>query len=410
VIVSSGNPHFADQITGVQAVVPDFELVYDRSKTARTEFENFAPSAQALVGTQDTYESAIAVWPFTDPYEVNEHDYEPLLWGLDAVGAYPAWDAGNTGAGVVVAVLDGGFDLDHPDFPDYQGEMSFVPGQGVVYDIALDPDAFSHGSHVAGTIAAPANGFGVTGVAPEATIMPVKVLEDSGSGDFSWVIAGIYYAAMNGADVINMSLGASIPQGVQSDANDVAGLRVAMNRAVTFAYRQGTTVITSAGNDSNDSNRDRSLVVFPADMPHAISISALGPEGIALDPGTDLDTLAIYSNYGFSGIDFAAPGGDYEWVTSDPNSFFSLCLVADTVDLCGWFDWVLSLNDSSYEWAVGTSMAAPHAAGIAALIIAENGGEMHPGQVEAKMLQLSEDLGKPGNDPIYGNGRVHSGY
>lgn len=407
-VVSSSNPQFADQVSGTKAVIPDFTLRYDRSTVTRTELEENAPSSQALVGSESVIESGIAFWPFTDAYEVYEHDYENLLWGLEAVGAHAAWDAGNKGEGVIVAVLDGGFDLDHPDFPDYTGEMSFVPGESVVFDITLD--SFSHASHVAGTIAAPANGFGVTGVAPQATIMPVKVLSDVGSGAFSWIIAGIYYASINGADVINMSLGASIPQGVGAGAADIAALRVVMNRVVSFAHQQGTTVITSAGNDGINTNADRSLIVFPADMPHAISISALGPEGWALDALTDLDTLAYYSNYGQSGIDFGAPGGDYEWVFSDPDAFFSFCLVENTVDLCGWFDWVLSLNDDSYEWAVGTSMAAPHAAGIAALIISENGGDMHPSQVRAQLLQRSDDLGIPGKDPTYGNGRVHSGY
>lgn len=426
-VASSRNPNFASRINGVMAVVPNYELIYRRPTTftlemgahpivdvssgnveASIEYDNANGNIQDAIVSE-----GIAVWPFTNEYEVLQHDYTSLLWGLDAVNAPESWDDGNRGAGVVVAVLDGGFVLDHPDFPAYTLPVSFVPYESVIYDFSLDPDGFSHGSHVAGIIAAPDNGFGITGVAPDVTIMPVKVLTDYSSGAFSWVISGIYYAAINDADIINMSLGVGIPQayrdGSGNFAHEIAALRVAMSKAVRFAYNQGTTVIVAAGNEGRNLDADKDMIMIPADMPHAISISALGPEGWAFDPTTNLDTLAIYSNYGRSGIDFGAPGGDYEFFLQDQDAALSACVVERTVDLCIYFDFVLSLNWYGYEWAAGTSMAAPHASGIAALIIAQNGGSMRPARVKTQMQRLADDLGQPGHDPIYGAGRVSSG-
>lgn len=340
------------------------------------------------------------------PFSGDDDFFFDLQWGHDAIDAPEAWEAGYRGAGVRVAILDGGFDLDHPDLaPNINLGLSanFVPGEDLQYGL---PGPFSHGTHVAGTVAAADNGFGVIGVAPEAELVLVKVLGDGGSGAFSWVLSGILHAADVGADVINMSLGADIPQGTGLGSSEVAALRAAHNRALNYAYQSGATIIVAAGNDARDGDHDKSMVVFPADIPHAISISATAPQGWAVDPAnTFLDNPASYTNYGQSAIDFAAPGGDYSYAFQDPSS---LCTVAGLTRPCYVFDYVFSTGNGGWYWSVGTSMAAPHAAGVAALIIGKNGGDMPPAQVKAAMRRSAEDLGKPGKDDFYGSGRVNA--
>lgn len=393
VVVTSANPNFRSQLSGPFTVVPNI-LVRMTNPVERV--------AESVANP---------------PNSGDDDFFFDRQWGHDAVNAPEAWAAGSRGEGALVAVLDGGFSLNHPDIaPNVVGSADMT-GEGIEYGPnSDDPQGiFSHGMHVAGTIAAADNGFGTIGVAPDAKLLLVKVLFNFGSGSFEDVVEGIIYAAnYGGVDVINMSLGADIPQGAGIGSNEVAALRVLMNRAISYAHQQGITVIVAAGNDGRDLDKDKSLTVFPAEMPHAISISATGPEGWGADPSTDLDTLAIYSNYGRSGVDFAAPGGDYELLDTNPTLAASPCTVAGATRVCYVWDFVFSTGSSYngiwYYWSVGTSMAAPHAAGIAALIVGENGGSMHPAQVKSEMQRRSDDLGQPGNDPIYGAGRVSSGY
>jgi lantibiotic leader peptide-processing serine protease len=343
-----------------------------------------------------------------------------LLWGLDAVDAPEAWNAGSRGAGVRVAVLDSGIDADHPDLEANLNKtlsISFVEGEG--YAIDLPPGAFNHGTHVAGTVAALDNDIGVVGVAPDAEIVAVKVLsEKTGGGSFAGVISGIVYAADIDSDIINMSLGGTLPKNgytykdangntVKVGANEVADLLTALSRATNYAYQQGTTVIASAGNNARNAEQDKATVSVPGASTNVLTISATGPEGWALDSGTDLDTPAFYTNYGQSLIDFAAPGGDVDF---DLRASGRECTIATMTAPCWRFDLVLSTINGSYGWAAGTSMAAPHASGIAALIIAENGGDMKPAQVAQVLRERADDLGKPGKDDFYGLGRVSSGY
>jgi len=336
-------------------------------------------------------------------------DDEPLFylqWAPDAINAPEAWNEGAFGGGATVAILDGGFDLDHPDLlPNINfGLSQDFTGEGLQYDYTRNPDddvgVFSHGSHVAGIVAAADNAFGTIGVAPEAELMLVKVLGDSGSGYFDWVISGIVHAAMNGADVINMSLGAYlIKSGFCTTtycvtAEEVQELKNAVARATTYAYQLGTTVVASAGNDSIDFDHTADFIHIPSDCPNVISVSATGPLGWALDPSTDLDVPAFFTNYGQSAIDFAAPGGNVDFSLFPTGPWF--------------YDLVFSTGNDGWYWGAGTSQAAPHVSGVAALIIAENGGDMHPAQVEAALAASADDLGKPGNDDYYGAGRVNA--
>ncbi len=394
-VVSSPDPKFAAaaaRIPGIRDVIPDLSIQWiDPEKNVAIEWTTDMPGSP--------------------PFSSSTDRYFDLQWGHTAIQAPDAWTKGARGAGVRVAVLDTGFDLDHPDLMpniNFDLSMNFVEGESLQYML---PDAFSHGTHVAGTIAAAQNGFGVIGVAPEAELVLVKVLEDEGSGSFADVISGIVYAANVGADVINMSLGAAFnKRGIYDEdgnriagANEVAALLTAIGRATTYAYRQGATVISSAGNSAVDSNKSADLVFVPSQSPHVIAISATAPIGWATDPlNISLDNLAHYSNYGLSHIAFAAPGGDYIYPGEEA------CTIAGLTRPCWVFDLVFSTGNNGWYWGAGTSMASPHAAGVAAIIIGANGGSMHPAQVEAALRASADDLGKPGKDAYYGHGRVNA--
>ncbi len=402
-LATSTDPNFAAKaakISGVRSVIHDFT------------YQGFDPAKAQQI-------QAVADADNTNPPSSADNDrFFPLQWGHTAIEAPEAWNTGARGAGAVVAVLDGGFDLTHPDLlANITGSRSFVPGEAAQFV----GTGFSHGTHTAGTIGAVDNNIGVIGVAPDAKLLLVKVLADGGSGSFSWLIQGIYYAASQKADVINMSLGAAITHnskyrddnGTPDDASDdkwvndtkeIQELLVAVSKATSYATRQGVTLIASAGNDANNGQRDGNLVHIPSNSTGVISISATGPLGWALNPlGTDLNRVASYTNYGTSDVDFAAPGGDFAYPGSE------IVTIAGVRQFAWVFDMVFSTTSRGrYSWSAGTSMAGPHAAGVAALIVGKNGGKMDPAQVRAAMRASADDLGKPGRDPYYGYGRVNA--
>lgn len=347
---------------------------------------------------------------FANPPTSGDDDFFfDLQWGHDAVDAVEAWNAGYRGAGARVAVLDTGFDLDHPDLaPNINmGLSTDFTGQGLQYTL---PDPFSHGTHTSGTVAAADNAFGTIGVAPEAELVLVKVLFDEGFGTFEDVIEGINYAAGPAdADVISMSLGALIPrQGDPTDPDldtpeEVDALKHIFFRVTSKAWKQGAFIVASAGNDAID--RDTTdYLVLPADSLNVTAISATAPIGWATDPAnTFLDNQASYTNFGRSAIDFAAPGGDFVYPGNEN------CTIASLTRPCWVFDLVFSTGNNSWFWSAGTSMAAPHAAGTAAIIIGKNGGDMNPWAVYNAINAGADDLGPPGKDDTYGRGRVNAG-
>jgi subtilisin family serine protease len=347
------------------------------------------------------------------PFSGDDDFYFDLQWGHDAVDAPEAWNLGYRGAGVRVAVLDTGFDLDHPDLaPNINMALSKdFTGEGLSY---AQPDPFSHGTHTAGTIAAADNAFGTIGVAPEAELVLVKVLTDAGSGTFADVNAGIVYAADAGADVISMSLGAVLDKNGFCDADgcvtadEVEALIKTIKRATDYAIKKGSTIIASAGNDAIDFDGNGNLIHVPSGLEKVISISATAPIGWATDPANIfLSNLASYSNFGKSAVDFGAPGGDFIY---PGNEFCTVVLTRP----CWVFDLVFSTGSNlnpaiaSFYWSAGTSMAAPHAAGVAAIIIGKNGGSMKPSKVEEALRKSALDLGKKGKDAFYGFGLVNA--
>jgi subtilisin family serine protease len=307
-----------------------------------------------------------------------------------------------------VAVLDSGIDADHPDLAASLNEglsASFVPGEG--WD-ARPGKYFHHGTHVSGIIAAADNGLGTVGVAPEAEVVAVKVYsEESGYGSVASLAQGLVYAAGVDADVVNMSVGQLWPERRFCDENGCLSARESaelvgvLRRAARHAERGGATLVASAGNWGLDRDHDRGALVLPADLPGVISVSATAPEGWALNPTTNLDVPASYTNYGRSSIDLAAPGGDGD--SGDPARS---CTVDGVTAPCPTFDAVLSTVSGGWGFAYGTSMSAPYVSGTAALVIGEHGGSMRPSVLKAVLRSSAEDLGRPGRDEFYGAGRV----
>ena len=335
---------------------------------------------------------------------------EPLFkyqWGMDAINAPEAWNAGYTGKKARVFILDSGIDAEHPDLASNLNIglcTSFVPGEG--YNVS-NGSYFHHGTHVAGIIAAADNSYGVIGVAPEAEIVAVKVLSEfDGSGAFSWINAGIVYAANNDADVINMSLGATFNRnGFYLDENDVLqkisavylqNLILAQQRAVNYAFKKGVVIVTSAGNGGSNFDGNGSFFKLPAELQNVIAVSATAPDYWYRDLMNGiipaLDIPASYTDLGKSLVDIAAPGGDFDYA-----------------NLSNWhWDMVLSTISGGWGWAAGTSMASPHVAGVGALIIAKNGGAMDPQEVTKQLLKTADQIDGIGISAFYGKGRVNA--
>lgn len=255
-------------------------------------------------------------------------------WGVARVDAPKAWPTGR-GEGVKVAVIDTGVDCGHPDLRcDFSSGANFVePG--------LRPmDDNEHGTHVAGTIAGRGAAGGVLGVAPRATLLPVKVLDAEGAGRLSDIIKGILWAADAGADVINMSLGGDIDS-------------PAMERAVEAALAAGVVVVCAAGN----SGPDPDTVGYPAGYPGVIAVAA----------SDNRDRVALFSSRG-PAVALIAPGVN---ITS-------------------------TAPGGGVRTLSGTSMASPHVAGLAALAVQR--GAKGPSGVRRALIRASSPL--PGAAPV----------
>jgi subtilisin family serine protease len=323
-----------------------------------------------------TAAALLAASLFAGPAYASNDPLYPRQWGLAKIEAEAAWGV-TDGTGATIAIVDSGVDLEHPD----------LAANVTSYDDAdftgdSDPDGAhdenGHGTHVAGIAGAIAgNGTGVAGTAPGATILPVRVLDEDGSGSSMAVANGIRYAVDKGADVVNLSLGST------SGVGQVAGLLGELDlvyEAISYAWNKGAVVVIAAGNDSVP------LCAEPAAAPHALCVGA-----------TDSRDLRSY----FSNSDatmtrpfLVAPGGDGLTCAGDILSTYPR---TSTQSGCS--------PSAGYDTNAGTSMATPFVSGVAALLASKG---MTNTEIVDCLLQSADDLGTPGRDPLFGYGLVNA--
>jgi serine protease len=317
-------------------------------------------------------------WNFAGPFGVNA----PEAWANVAADGHPG------GKGVTVAVLDTGVAYANrgrfrrsPDF----SRFSFVKGYDFVAHNPFPNDRNGHGTFVASVIAeATDNRYGLTGLAFAARIMPVRVLDSAGEGEASTIAEGVYFAVRHGAQVINLSL--EFSPGIT--ASDIPELIAALR----YAHRHRVLVVAAAGNEGH------AAIAYPARAPNVISVGATTEHGC----------LASYSNDG-AGLTLVAPGGGADAdLPGDPNchpeqppgrDVFAVTFTGSSPRKFG--------IPNGYE---GTSMATPHVAATAALIIASGvlGRHPTPAQLTARLQATARKLGGGGDERLYGAGLVNA--
>ena len=345
----------------VETIEPDFTYSIPSNAVSALELGD-APSGDDVEAKK----------PSRPRVEVDD-PMRPLQWHLDAVNSPEAW-AVTRGEGAVVAVIDTGVaykdlswkGIDAKAVPDLEG-IEMIGGETFIDRAMPDGlDDHAHGTHVAGTIAqATDNGIGVAGVAHNAKIMPLKVLGGDGRGSVAGIANAIRYAADNGADVINMSLGGPLPSS-------------AMNKAVAYAHEKGVTVICAAGNEK------RSKVSYPAAYKHSVSVAATNWEG----------SRSFYSNWGQK-LDISAPGGDTR--TDKNGDGHPDGVLQNTIK-------IQDPAHNDYLWFQGTSMASPHAAGVAGLVV--SAGVNNPDEVERILKETAKHPNNVAWDKEYGAGII----
>lgn len=432
VVGPESDQHILENINGVQDVAVDFRMELQDTFTGGIEF-NFGSTVSSA-----------------------EHGASPTLWDFQwekpHIGIPEAHDIA-TGSGAKIAIIDTGIQPGHPDLGNLNVDESvaFIDGEQIEDGEPVDV-FFSHGTMVAGIAAAQGNG--ILGTAPDAELVSIRVFTPAGTTTFVDVLLATAYAAEIGADVANLSLG-TIPLPPQVNAG---GLRAADERVANHAVRDGTVVVYAAGNSAANLQQG-GRVVFGASMAGTVAASATGVD----------DELTFYSNYGTNVIDVAAPGGgmadpvtsycgyaeyiaqfepvdpafpdgpfaefippedrefadvgiDTEVCFAFPDAVFPIptvneafiaeCFPCTTGEYPFPLNGIIStmylpgLDLHTYDWQGGTSFAAPHVAGLVALV-RELEPDMNPRRVMNAIMQGAE--GASGrSDPEFGAGRINA--
>lgn len=380
----------------------------------------------------------------------------PLQWDMDLIHA-PQAHAIAQGEGVRVGIMDTGVDASHPDIAanfDHRLSRNFTTDDPTVDGTCdedpdgsctdpADVDENGHGTHVASTIASPINGAGIVGVAPRADIVNLRAGQDSGYFFLAPTVNALTYAGDNGIDVVNMSFYidpwlyncAANPADSPAEQQEQRTIIAATNRALNYAYKRGVTLVAAAGNEHTDLNNptldssspdypdgaaktrtvDNSCLTMPTEGDNVIGVSAVGPSTLKAD----------YSNWGSDGVEVAAPGGYYRdnYGTADYMKPGNLILAAmpkgvgieeGTIDpVTGEPTTPMVIKSCTngscgyYQYLQGTSMAAPHATGVAALIISRYGHKdpklggvtLNPVQTGKILTRTATDTACPA--PVY---------
>jgi len=320
----------------------------------------------------------------------------PRQWHFDAshINMPAAWNKEKGSSTVIVAIVDTGIAYEEYPIPEYEADevisdddyyhmapdftaSQFVAGYDIVHEDEHPNDQYGHGTHVAGTVAqATNNGIGTAGMAPDCKLMPVQVMNYTGSGYDFWIAEGITWAVDHGADVINLSLGG--PPGQSSEIE---------HDAIIYAHNKEVVIVASAGNSFVG------ILSYPARFEECIAVAATNYN----------DTRAVYSQYG-TGLDISAPGGaTYEDKNNDgyPDGVLQCTYKRIYNTQTGV---VAKIDEFAYHFFQGTSMAAPHVSGLAALLISH--GITGVDNVKNAIYTTARDLGTSGYDKVYGWGMI----
>jgi subtilisin family serine protease len=405
---------------------------------ANKEVLSIAPSMEYSLDLPELDVDSAEVTSDLETVPVHESIWESgWQWDIEKVtNNFASHDVHRASSDVVVAVIDTGFDFNHPDLKDnvdLEGSKTFVPGTTDSWD------NHSHGTHVAGTIGADGR---MKGVAPGVTLRSYRVFNRGGAYQ-SWITKAMVTAADDGVDVINMSLGGMRFLGVWTytdpdtgetiyfnTSDSHAASFVAYQRAVQYAINRNVTVVTSAGNSAQDLSNPAKIgewydsllknsaygftgaaLFVPAENAGVITVSATGG-GF----GTE-DRLAFFSNYGNGGIELGAPGGDigpdgYVPAAEREPGWFKYLILSTVPTYMESITAEKIFGEQGYGWKAGTSMAAPQVSGAAAAYISKvytsTGKKPKPSQVQTHLQQTAEDAGRVGYDEYYGHGIVNS--
>jgi subtilisin family serine protease len=325
-----------------------------------------------------------------------------LQWDMPQINVVQAHEVTTGSADVVVGVLDSGISSSHPDLMTQIAKdksVSCLEGVQDTSEAAWNPTTSDHGTHVAGTIAAAINGVGVTGVAPGARVASVKVVNDDGYIYPEAALCGFMWAAEQGMDITNNSYYIDPWQWNCRDDERQRPVWQAVQRAIRYSQSKGVLNIASAGNsnvdlqhkfvDSGSPNdgsypvEERTIngacVVLPGQAPGVVTVSATGPT----------EQKSYYSSYGLGDVDVAAPGGDSRFRTQGASS-----TIADAILSTTWSP----VSGNGWGYKQGTSMASPHAAGVAALALSAN-PRLASGALAAVLEKTAQPLACP--DGVY---------